>query len=73
MYDNFCRATITKEVTIGDRVYQAPYTRYTCESPTALYIIDIRNSDGSKEYRINMSFAGEVKCAHRAIENHFNI
>ena len=49
------------------------FERYGYESKNNIYDIDIRKSDGQKQYRINCGFDIEPTIYHKAIEKHFNV
>ena len=75
--NRYSRTTIHKRFTFGVGVkawtrYEA-YTRYSYETHSKLFDIEVRNSDSAKSYHVNCGFAGEPFPIHKEIERHFGI
>jgi len=56
-------------------ISNVPHTRYTYETHNAIYDVDVRDSDGFKEYSVNCGFTRQrpYHNIHLAIEKHFGI
>jgi hypothetical protein len=71
--DRFYQNTTTKRFTLTGRHWNTPYTRYSYESHTTLYDVDVRKSDNLITYHVNMGFDTEPNKYHNAIVKHFNL
>ena len=71
--DRFYKSDCIKLFTMHGKTHKTPYDRYTYETVTTLYDVDIRRGDKSKSYHVNMGFETEAKPIHRQIEKHFGI
>ena len=69
----FSSCELTKQYETRGVVTRRTFHRYTYESRTRLYDVDIRDSDGDRTFHINMGFSTEPSKFHRAIEEHFSL
>jgi hypothetical protein len=71
--DRFYKCTVTKRFTVSGLPYDVKYDRFTYESATKIYDVDVRRSDGDRTYHVNGGFETEQNQFHRAIEEHFGL
>jgi len=71
--DRFYKTRLYKGFILRGEVFKTPYTRYTYESGTKLYDVDVRESDGDKTYHVNGGPDAKPNQYHKAILKHFGV
>ena len=71
--DRFYKSDCHKIFYFQNEKYTTKYDRYTYESKSTLYDVDVRKTDGNKTFHVNMGFATERTEYHNEIIRHFNI